>query len=323
MNRQDVIQAWGRISAGYKPLLSVEMTRECPLRCPGCYAYEKDHLGGSVTLRELADKKGDELIAGVLRLVDRHRPLHISLVGGDPLVRYRELETLLPELERRGVYTQLVTSAFRPMPMSWSLLPRLKICVSIDGLPSEHDRRRSPATYERILKNIAGHRITIHCTITAQMLRRPTYLQEFLEFWSPRPEIAAVWFSVFTPQKGALDAEILQPQQRQFVVRELLRLAPLYPKLDMTQKTISAFLQPPSSPRECTFAQVTENISADLKTRITPCQFGGNPDCSQCGCLASMAMDAVAQKRVGGVPLGTVLRLSSAVGKAVARLRPM
>ena len=321
MNRKDVIRAWGRISTGYKPLLSVEITRECPLRCPGCYAYDDAHLGGAVTLRHLSDKKGDELVAGVLRLVDTHRPLHLSLVGGDPLVRYRELEMLLPQLDRRGIYTQLVTSAFHPLPQNWSWLPRLKIVVSVDGMAPEHDQRRKPATYQRILKNISGGRITIHCTVTAQMLCRPGYLQEFLEFWTPRPEIAAVWFSLFTPQKGAHDPEILNSRQRVFVVNELQRLTGLYPKLDMKDETICEFLHPPHSPQECVFAGVTETISADLKSRITPCQFGGNPDCSQCGCIASMAMAGVGHKSVRGVPLGTVLRLSSVVGKAVARLR--
>ena len=322
MNRKDVIQAWGRISAGYKPLLSIEITRECPLRCPGCYAYEDAHLGTGVTLRQLSDKKGDELIAGVLRLVEKHRPLHLSIVGGDPLVRHRELEALLPELERRNVYTQLVTSAFRPLSQSWSSLPRLKVVVSVDGLAPEHDGRRKPATYERILKNIAGQRITVHCTITAQMLSRPTYLQEFLDFWTPRPEVIAVWFSLFTPQKGATDPEILNPVQRVFAVRKLQHLALLYPKLDMREETLAEFLRPPQSPKECIFARITETISADLKTRITPCQFGGNPDCRQCGCVASMAMAGVGRKRVRGVPLGAVLRLSSAIGTAVSHLRP-
>jgi hypothetical protein len=50
-------------------------------------------LGGGATLRSLNDRKGQELIDGVLDLVDRMRPLHLSLVGGDPLVRYRELES--------------------------------------------------------------------------------------------------------------------------------------------------------------------------------------------------------------------------------------
>ena len=57
-----IIPAWGRILTGYTPALSIEITRECPLRCPGCYAYGDDHLGGDVTLRQVRDFKGQELI---------------------------------------------------------------------------------------------------------------------------------------------------------------------------------------------------------------------------------------------------------------------
>jgi hypothetical protein len=38
------ILPWGRVLAGYAPALSIEITRECPLQCPGCYAYGEDHL---------------------------------------------------------------------------------------------------------------------------------------------------------------------------------------------------------------------------------------------------------------------------------------
>src|SRR5712672_2670770 len=143
-----VLTAWGRILKGYAPALSIEITRECPLHCPGCYAYGEDHLGGDLRLRELRDFKGQALIDGVLGLVDRHRPLHLSIVGGEPLVRYRELDTLLPILAARGVYTQLVTSAVREIPIAWRGLRRLQIVVSIDGLQPEHDARRAPATYD-------------------------------------------------------------------------------------------------------------------------------------------------------------------------------
>ena len=34
-----ILAAWGRILTGYAPALSIEITKECPLRCPGCYAY--------------------------------------------------------------------------------------------------------------------------------------------------------------------------------------------------------------------------------------------------------------------------------------------
>src|ERR1044071_4856342 len=66
--------SWGRILSGYRPNLSIEITRECPLRCPGCYAYGDQHLGGGVVLRELADYKGQELIDGVLELLRRRKP---------------------------------------------------------------------------------------------------------------------------------------------------------------------------------------------------------------------------------------------------------
>src|SRR5580765_4074270 len=75
-----LLTAWGRMLRGYSPLLSIEVTRECPLHCPGCYAYGTDHLTGGVTLRELNDLRGDALVEGVLDLVDRHRPLQVSLI---------------------------------------------------------------------------------------------------------------------------------------------------------------------------------------------------------------------------------------------------
>jgi len=271
MNRADVIQAWSHILHGRKPLLSIEVTRECPLRCPGCYAYGDQHLGGETTLRQLRDFKGQDLVKGVLDVVDKKKPLHISIVGGDPLVRYRELEILLPELQRRGIYTQVVTSAFRPIPAAWADMDRVQVVVSIDGLQPEHDVRRKPATYERIMANIAGQHITVHCTVTAQMLKRPTYLQEFLDVWTPREDIEGVWFSIYTPQKGEVAPEILTREQRTFVAHEMMRLRPLYPKLDMLEETIAEYLSPPKSPRECIFAKTTETISADLKTRIMPC----------------------------------------------------
>ena len=176
----EIVRAWGRILAGHRPNLSIEITRECPLRCPGCYAYGDEHLGGGVTLRGLADYKGDELVTRFMALIDRYRPLHVSVVGGEPLVRYRELDRILPRLAEREIHTQVVTSAVRPIPREWAGLRRLQVVVSIDGLPPEHDVRRTPATYDRILKHIEGHQITVHCTVTRQQVQRDGYLESFI-----------------------------------------------------------------------------------------------------------------------------------------------
>jgi sulfatase maturation enzyme AslB (radical SAM superfamily) len=316
----DIIQAWAKILKGERPSLSIEITRECPLRCAGCYAYEEAHLGGGgLTLRSLNDRKGQELIDGVLAVVDRLRPLHLSIVGGDPLVRYRELERLVPLLLERGIHVQVVTSAFRPLPSGWAALPHLNTVVSIDGLQPEHDARRAPATYERIIRNVAGQKITVHCTITGQMMKRPGYLREFLEFWTPRPEIAKVWFSLFTPQVGDELPEMLGRHERMQAIADMTALRKIFPKLDMPEKMLRQFASPPHSPDECVFALTTQTLSADLKTRITPCQFGGNPDCQSCGCIASMGLAAVAAHRIGGiVPVGALFRASVRIGQALA-----
>lgn len=313
----DVVRAWRKILKGEPPSLSIEITKECPLRCPGCYAYEPAHLGGDITLRSLSDRKGDALVDGVLEIVDRVRPLHLSLVGGDPLVRHRELEIMVPKILERGTHVQIVTSAFRQLPASWPGLAHFNVVVSIDGLQPEHDERRAPATYDRILRNIAGGQVTIHCTITAQMMKRPGYLREFLEFWTPRPEIRKIWFSLFTPQIGDVLPEILTPAERGQAVSDILELRKAFPKLDMPEGLVQQFLTPPASPSECVFAKTTQTLSADLKTRIEPCQFGGNPDCSQCGCVASMGLAAVAAHKLAGVvPVGAIFKASVAIGRS-------
>ncbi len=316
MKVSEVVKAWGRILQGKPPSLSIEITKECPLRCPGCYAYDDGHLGGGVTLRSLSDFKGQDLIDGVLEVVDRIKPLHLSLVGGDPLVRYREVEAMVPLLLARGVHVQVVTSAFRKLHESWGSLEHFSAVVSIDGLQADHDIRRAPATYERILQNIVGQRITIHSTITGQMMKKPGYLKEFLDFWTPRPEIRKIWFSLFTPQVGDSMPEILTPAERQEAARQLIELRREYPKIDMAESLIRQFATPPQSPQDCVFAQTTQVLTADLQTKVVPCQYGGNPDCSQCGCIATMGLEAVAKHKLGGVvPVGAIFRSSIAIGR--------
>ena len=325
MKKRDIFRGWGRILSGHHPMLSVEITRECPLRCPGCYAYQPEHLGELGPLRTLADYKGQQLIDGVVALVRKHRPLHLSIVGGEPLVRFRELDVLLPQLDKMGVEVQLVTSAVRTIPPEWAKIGALHLVVSIDGLQPDHDVRRAPATYERILRNIEGHSITVHCTITHQMASKDAagarYFEEFLSFWSARPEVNKIWFSIFTPQIGEVATEILPPDEREAVLEEIARLRPLFPKLYMPNVVLEGYRRPPKSPKECIFARTTFSITADLEGRITPCQFGGNPDCSQCGCIASAGLKSIGDYQLFGVlPVKSIFFASDRVGQTVSRM---
>ncbi len=322
MKRTKIIPAWGKILRGQRPFLSIEITRECPLRCPGCYAYEPNHLQDQVPLRQLRDLQGEALIQGVLSVVRHYRPLHLSIVGGEPLVRYRELDVLLPQLDAMNVEVQLVTSAVRPIPKAWGGIPCLHLVVSIDGLQPEHDRRRAPATYERILKNIEGHQLIVHCTITRPMAGRPGYFEQFADFWSRRREVRKIWFSLYTPQEGDNSAERLRPEDRQRILSDLQEIRHNFPKVELPDRVLAGLYCPPDSPEQCIFAQTTTCISADLSRHIKPCQFGGQPVCGECGCVASAAMVSIGRYRIAGLlSVASIFAGSKRLGERLRKIR--
>ncbi len=317
-----MLAAWGRILAGRVPILSIEITRECPLSCPGCYAYGDTHLGGGIKLNELNDLRGDQLVEGVLRLVRERQPLHVSLVGGEPMIRHRELSQILPQLSAMGIFTMVVTSGVIPIPVEWMSLPRVQVAISVDGLPEHHDIRRKPATYERILKNIEGCDVNVHWVITRPMLERAGYLEEYVKFWSARPEVDRVWVSFYTPQIGEHSPEMLTAADRETLARELPLLAKRYPKFLFNKGLAEAFLHPPKDPGDCLFAKMSANYSADFETRVEPCVFGGAPDCSQCGCAASSGLHWVRGVKIAGpLKIEHFVGTSVKIGLMVNRLR--
>ena len=322
LTAREIIGAWGKILSGKSPMLSIEVTRECPLSCPGCYAYGDAHLGGGKTLSQLSDFRGDALVDGVLGLVRKHQPMQVSLVGGEPLVRHRELSRILPALSAMNVFTMVVTSGVIPIPLEWMDLPRTRVVVSIDGLPEHHDIRRKPATYERILKNIAGRKVNVHWVITRPMLERASYLEEYVSFWNERPETDRIWVSLYTPQIGEQSAEMLTPDHRELIATELPLLSKKFPKLLMNAGMGRAFVHPPSNPGDCLFSKMSVNVSADLETRVEPCVFGGAPDCSQCGCAASTGLHWLRTAKIAGpLKVGHFVETSVSIGSMVNRLK--
>jgi sulfatase maturation enzyme AslB (radical SAM superfamily) len=288
----------------------------------GCYAYGDTHLGGGITLRQLSDFRGDALVEGVLGLVQKHRPIHVSLVGGEPMIRHRELSRILPALGQSGVHTLLVTSAIIPIPKEWMSISRLRVAVSVDGLPEHHDVRRKPVTYNRILANIRDCTVNVHWVITRPMLERPGYLEDYLSFWSARPEVNGIWVSTFSPQIGERSAEMLTSEDKRELMRQLAGLGRKYPKFLINQRIVNAFLEPPTNPRECLFSRMSTNYSADLKTRVEPCVLGGTPDCVHCGCIASVGLHSVNSVKVARrLKVDHLIRASMAVGMWITGFR--
>jgi len=154
------------------------------------------------------------------------------------------------------------------------------------------------------------------------MLQRLEYLEEYVSFWNTREEVDHVWVSLYTPQMGEQSAEMLTPADREFVARELPRLRKIYPKLLINDGIGQAFVNPPTEPKDCLFAKMSVNYSADFKTRVEPCVFGGTPDCSQCGCAISSALHWIKDiKAVGPVRIDHLVRGSMKIGTAVQKVR--
>jgi hypothetical protein len=94
-----------------------------------------------------------------------------------------------------------------------------------------------------------------------------------------------------------------------------------YSKLTMHPGLMRAFLEPPASPAECLFSTLSVNYTADLRTRVEPCVFGGAPSCAECGCSMSMGMHWLGGVRVlGPLHANHLIRSSLAVGRGVNRV---
>ena len=157
-----------------------------------------------------------------------------------------------------------------------------------------------------------------------ERLNREGYLEAFVRFWSAQAATKQIWMSLYTPQVGEVSAERLTAADRRRVVQDLHLLRTRHPKLAMRKGVLEAYAKPPQSPAECVFAKTTHCVSADFQTQITPCQFGGTPDCANCGCIASAALKAVARHKLpGGIPVGVIVDASFKVGAVVRAIRKL
>jgi hypothetical protein len=161
-----------------------------------------------------------------------------------------------------------------------------------------------------------GHSLVVHCTVTRQQVAREGYLGEFAAFWSSRPEVSKIWFSLYTPQEGEISEERLTQDDRLAAVRQLAAVRTDFPKVYMPDAVLRGYLDTPKSPADCIFAQITTCFSADLSSVVMPCQLGGKPVCSECGCIASAGLASIGNFKIAGlVPVSRILGWSVKVGR--------
>ena len=146
------------------------------------------------------------------------------------------------------------------------MISSLSLVVSIDGLQPEHDARRKPATYERILQTIQDSFVTVHCTVTGQITGRPGYLEEFMRFWSERPRSSASG-SASSRRRGSRGARDSDPRDARRSFERVTAPLSSVSQISDEPEMIEELRHPPQSPEECIFARTTKSLSADLETR--------------------------------------------------------
>ena len=107
--------------------------------------------------------------------------------------------------------------------------------------------------------------------------------------------------------------------ERVAAVHEIVEARRVSGKVHMPDIALKGYLKPPQSPEECVFSRVTTSVSADLKTRVTPCQFGGRPVCAEYGCLASAGLASFARYRIAGLlPVASLFAVSHGIGRRLS-----
>jgi hypothetical protein len=178
--------------------------------------------------------------------------------------------------------------------------------------------RRHMSTF---LKILAGRRVNIHWTVVCKNIEQPGYMDRYLSFWNDRPEVRNIWVSVYTPQHSEKSPERLTTENRSELAAYFNGIGGKYSKLTMHPGLMRAFLEPPKNPADCLFSTLSVNYTADLRTRVEPCVFGGTPSCTECGCSMSMGMHWLGGVRVmGPLRASHLIRGSLAVGRGVNRV---
>ena len=138
-----------------------------------------------------------------------------------------------------------------------------------------------PSGFRGLLSTIISQPAPPRPAAVRLMLERPGYLEEYVSFWNARPEVNRILGESVHSQIGEQSTRaMLTREHRKTIANKLPRLSKRFPKLFVNSGIAGAFVDPPSSPKDCLFSKMSVNYSADLETRVEPCVFGGAPDCS-------------------------------------------
>lgn len=181
--------------------VSLNVTKNCNLRCKHCYAMLESHDHNEPTFGQLA---------ALLRELRQGGTLSIRVLGGEPLVR-KDLPELIKTIKELGMFCEVVTNGtmLEKRIAEWPELALVdSFSVSLDGDEKTHDEIRGKGSFKKTVDGILALQksefpVRIHAAMTTESYGAKNPPHKFLAEFSKKHDIP---FNVATycpnPEKG-------------------------------------------------------------------------------------------------------------------------
>jgi MoaA/NifB/PqqE/SkfB family radical SAM enzyme len=267
---------------------SIDVSKECNLRCRHCYFFEQDYEG------ELTVDEWIEKLETLRRTTSRTEfPFfQCTWVGGEPLIR----KDLIERGRKYFRHNTVVTNGTIPLP-DW---PDVHFYISIDGDEKTHEHiRKKKGIYQRAMRNLAEHpelEVTIAYCITRDNAH---CIEEAVVDWA-RAGAARMTFDFYTPIETIEEPLFLPLEERDRVLDELLALKRVYGDFFVLPERAFRLMKSDVCRQvtdDCLFAKKSFALGPD-GTPKPKCMMGEKADCDRCGCVVPFYLASLVDRRL-------------------------
>jgi MoaA/NifB/PqqE/SkfB family radical SAM enzyme len=292
---------------------SIDVTKECNLRCKHCYFFEQEEAYGDDDLA--VDAWEEKLKALKAEKKPWEFPfLQCTWVGGEPLVRKK----LIERCRKYFRYNTVVTNGTIPLP-DW---PDVNWYISIDGDEEMHEFiRNKKGIYKRAIRNIQEHpnlKVTIAYCITKQNAH---CVEQAVIDWE-RAGAAHMTFDFYTPIETINHDLWMDFPERDRMLDKLIALKRIYGDFFILPERAFTLMKGENCKQvtdNCLFAKKSFAFGpqGQLKEK---CMMGPKADCDRCGCVVPFYMASLVDRKriVEDTARDLALTLSRSVNKIAA-----
>ncbi len=270
---------------------SIDVTKECNLRCQHCYFFEQDEAYSD------EDRTIEEWEQKLATLAAEKRPwefpfLQCTWVGGEPLMRRK----LIERCRKYFRYNTVVTNGTIPLP-DW---PDVAWYISIDGDEAMHEEiRNKKGIYAKAMRNVREHaalNVTIAYCITKQNAK---CVEQSVIDWAAAGA-RHMTFDFYTPIETIEHDLWMDFEERDRMLDKLIALKRIYGDFFVLPERVFRMMKSDRCKRvtdHCLFAKKAFAFGP-AGERKEKCMMGPKADCDRCGCVVPFYMASLVDRRM-------------------------